>query len=82
MLAAMTGGERACVGCLGNRECWVCLGTGRWPTDDYPRIGPPCTRCAATGLCSVCVEIPHVTDIAKSGHGRITKWLRPGTLAV
>ena len=40
---------RTCAGCLGNGNCWVCLGTGRLLTSQTDRVR--CHRCEGTGLC-------------------------------
>ena len=48
-----------CVGCLGSRKCWICLGQGR---SERPDGGfAPCSRCQGTGSCSLCRPLPDVT---------------------
>lgn len=44
----------ACDGCLGDRDCWVCLGIGHVEVrrGDYT----PCHRCGGTGRCAECAE--------------------------
>ena len=34
--------SRACDGCLGSAECWICTGYG-------------CVRCSSTGRCHLCL---------------------------
>lgn len=41
-----------CDGCLGSRQCWVCLGQGRNERADGGLSA--CTRCSGTGRCSFC----------------------------
>jgi hypothetical protein len=41
-----------CVGCLDNRQCWVCLGNGR--TERASGSYEPCIRCSGTGRCHLC----------------------------
>jgi hypothetical protein len=49
-----------CVACLGNRQCWVCLGQGR---SEQPDGGfAACHRCAGTGVCSSCAP-PAAIDV-------------------
>src|SRR3954470_19389839 len=45
-------GGPVCVACLGNRQCWVCLGQGRSERSDGGFA--TCGRCSGTGVCSVC----------------------------
>lgn len=42
----------ACAGCLDDRECWVCLGSGRLEGPDGARH--PCPSCRGTGYCRYC----------------------------
>lgn len=51
----MSTGE--CVGCLGSRICWVCLGTGYASPEG--RKGR-CTRCHGTRRCHVCAPATEV----------------------
>jgi hypothetical protein len=41
-----------CVACLGNRQCWVCLGQGR--SERAEGGFATCSRCSGTGVCSTC----------------------------
>jgi hypothetical protein len=41
-----------CDGCLGSRQCWVCLGQGRCERPDGG--SSPCARCSGSGRCSFC----------------------------
>ena len=41
-----------CDACLGNRQCWICLGQGRVERADGGFSS--CSRCAGTGRCSYC----------------------------
>ena len=41
---------RACVGCLGTEQCWICTGDG-------------CHRCAASGRCHLCVPVPRLLQL-------------------
>lgn len=41
-----------CVGCLGNRQCWVCLGAGR--SERAGGGSESCARCDGTGRCHLC----------------------------
>lgn len=44
-----------CVGCLDDRKCWVCLGTGLLDSREH---GPaPCRRCFGAGACPLCQPI-------------------------
>ena len=45
----------ACDGCLGSRQCWVCLGQGDIERSRGQR--EPCDRCAATGICPDCAPV-------------------------
>ena len=42
----------ACPGCLGERRCWVCLGTGRLRSRHG--ASTPCHVCSGTGVCASC----------------------------
>ena len=46
---------RTCAGCLGSRECWVCLGTGAHDTEQG--VGA-CGSCAGSRLCRYCEALP------------------------
>jgi hypothetical protein len=44
--------DQPCAGCMGNRQCWVCLGAGR---SELAAGGyESCTRCDGMGRCHVC----------------------------
>lgn len=42
-----------CPGCLGTRECWICLGTGAADTEHG--VGT-CHACEGTRECRYCAE--------------------------
>jgi hypothetical protein len=42
----------ACPGCMGDRRCWVCLGTGRLRTRQG--VSLPCHVCRGSGACAKC----------------------------
>ena len=42
----------ACVGCLGDQRCWVCLGTGLIEARDGSLHS--CPTCSGTGECTHC----------------------------
>lgn len=48
-----------CDGCLGSRQCWVCLGTGYELPEN--RVGQ-CSRCAGTARCHVCQSMSGAVD--------------------
>jgi hypothetical protein len=48
--------EFMCAGCLGDRACWVCLGTGLIELERGKFT--PCHRCYGSGACFVCTVIP------------------------
>src|SRR3954471_3367664 len=50
-----------CVACLGNRQCWICLGQGRSERADGGFA--TCTRCSGTGVCSSCAHRPAEIDV-------------------
>jgi len=52
-----------CPGCLGSERCWVCLGPG--VVELRPGEVAPCVRCAGTGKCFVCQQIPQPIPIAR-----------------
>jgi CheY-like chemotaxis protein len=43
-----------CVGCLGSRQCWICLGTGYAVPQARRGI---CVKCGGTGRCHLCVDV-------------------------
>ena len=45
-----------CDGCLGDLQCWVCLGAGNLETADASRV--PCHSCGGTGYCRYCQARP------------------------
>src|SRR3954451_9112590 len=50
-----------CVACLGNGQCWVCLGQGRSERADGSFA--TCTRCSGSGVCSSCAARPAEIDV-------------------
>src|SRR5207248_2449889 len=52
--------QQSCDGCLGLRQCWVCLGTGHTDTPDREVV---CGRCAGSGICPLCREKAIVIDL-------------------
>ena len=42
---------RSCPGCMGNGECWVCIGSGVLNRPDGKK-SVPCHRCHGSGQCS------------------------------
>lgn len=46
---------RLCAGCLGSRECWVCLGTGALDTEH--EVGA-CFSCGGSRVCRYCKDDP------------------------
>ena len=49
--------DARCDACLGNRQCWICLGQGRIERIDGGFTC--CARCAGTGRCSYCAGERH-----------------------
>jgi hypothetical protein len=56
-----------CDGCLGDLECWVCLGSGSVEAPDGSRR--PCHSCDGSGYCSYCearpdprIQVLYLTD--------------------
>jgi hypothetical protein len=45
-----------CDGCLDDRQCWVCLGSGKLETSHGQRR--PCQACGGTGYCGYCSAGP------------------------
>lgn len=45
-----------CAGCLGDFECWVCLGSGTLEAADGSRR--PCRSCGGDGYCAYCHAKP------------------------
>lgn len=45
-------GGQPCDGCLDDRDCWVCLGTGSLEAPDGSKR--PCSSCNGTGFCALC----------------------------
>src|SRR4051794_24320262 len=45
-------GGPICVACLGNRQCWICLGQGRSERSDGGFA--TCARCSGTAVGPVC----------------------------
>lgn len=44
----------ACDGCLGNRSCWVCQGSGLLAARERRLGSQPCHRCEGSGICELC----------------------------
>ena len=48
--------SQPCDGCLGDLECWVCLGSGSLEAADGSR--QPCHSCDGSGFCRYCQARP------------------------
>lgn len=54
-----------CPGCLGNRQCWICLGEGRQERPDHKF--ELCLRCHGTGRCAQCTPVADI-DLTAQPH--------------
>jgi hypothetical protein len=70
--------DASCIGCLGDQQCWVCLGQGR---SERPDGGfDSCARCSGSGSCTFCGAVaasPTVRTTAPIGSAEQVLYLDP-----
>jgi hypothetical protein len=63
-----------CAGCLNDRKCWVCGGTGL--LDNRETGVEPCHRCFGSGICYVCQPI-QISELGRAPALRVPRrWQR------